>query len=126
MLKASATATLSGFFQDLLRLILSYPFWWYTKGLLSVLRWSINSLKSWVAFFGLGVWIKNLFVPMYGDNSFTGRAISVFIRFFVIIFQAIAVLGISIMIFSILVAYVLVLPISITGFIYFFSSGLFL
>lgn len=39
---------------------------------------------------GLGVWIKNIFVPMYGQRDWQGVLISIFIRIMQIVFRSIA------------------------------------
>ncbi len=61
---------------------------------------------------GFSIWLKNLFVPMFGQTDFAGRAISFFLRIFQIIFKGLALLGIIILV---LVFYIfwLVLPILI-------------
>lgn len=40
--------------------------------------------------FGLKIWIENFFVPMYGQYDITGRLVSVFMRFIVLLGRLIA------------------------------------
>ncbi len=80
-----ATQILFGLTRDLLL----FPVWWYTRGLLETLEkittfWA-NSLKA----LNLLVWIKNIFVPMYGQRDITGVLISVFMRIIQIILRSI-------------------------------------
>ncbi len=69
-----------------------FPLWWYTGGFLNLL----GSLKEFLAdserslaFF---VWVKNIFVPMYGQSDWQGKIISFFIRIIQIIFRGFALL----------------------------------
>ena len=63
------------------------------------------------------VWAKNLFIPMYGDASVLGRAISFGIRLVMLIARSFSV-GIYILgIVVVLLAYFFILPISIIGFL---------
>lgn len=62
-----------------------FPLWWYSFGLLRFL----NGLKMflnerWIVI-GAGVWLKNIFTPMYGQNDIASRLISFFIRLIQII-----------------------------------------
>lgn len=80
-----ATQILAGLVRDLLL----FPVWWYTRGLFETLDkitafWA-NSLKA----LNLTVWIKNIFVPMYGQRDFAGVMISVGMRIIQIILRAI-------------------------------------
>lgn len=65
------------------------PVWWYSRGLFELVGkigdfW-LDSLKG----LNLVVWIKNIFVPMYGQRDFAGVLISVFMRIIQIIFRGI-------------------------------------
>jgi len=64
-----------------------FPIWWYSFGLVEAgkklgIFW-LNQEKS----LGLRVWVKNIFVPMYGQYDWAGRIISFFIRLIQIIFR---------------------------------------
>lgn len=59
---------------------LTTPVWWYTKGLVVAATGLANEARdTWVRF-GLSIWIKNLFVPMFGQRDVVGRIISFFMR----------------------------------------------
>ncbi len=64
-----------------------FPVWWYSKGLLSVLKFIKTQLVWGFRVSAVGVWSANLFVPMYGDASLAGRAISFGLRVFMILFR---------------------------------------
>lgn len=80
-----ATQILAGLVRDLLL----FPAWWYTRGLLEtserITAFWANSLKS----LNLLVWLKNIFVPMYGQHDFTGVLVSIFMRIVQIILRSI-------------------------------------
>jgi hypothetical protein len=62
-----------------------FPVWWYTVGLKRLALRFRNDLRYRVASYGLKVWIKNFFVPMYGQHDLTGKLVSLWMRFVVLI-----------------------------------------
>lgn len=75
---------------NLIKDLALFPLWWYTRGFLnfvmSINDWWSNSLKR----LNLLVWIRNIFVPMYGQRDIAGILVSIFMRITQIIFRAIA------------------------------------
>lgn len=69
--------------------ILYFPIWWYTKGLSRVSNYCLEKLNTAVRRVGLGVWLKHMFVPMYGDYTREGKIISVFMRLVVLFYKII-------------------------------------
>lgn len=114
----SSSVVYQFFFKDGLKELLLLPFWWYTSGLKMVLLWFVKSLQSSVRSFGLDVWIKNLFVPMYGETSFSGRMISFFIRLVMIFLRGIGVVFIFAFLLLVVFLYTLFLPVSLISFVY--------
>ncbi|MEI7452477.1 MAG: hypothetical protein WCK37_04750 [Candidatus Falkowbacteria bacterium] len=72
--------------------IVYFPLWWYSAGFGRMAMGVFGAIKRKFISLALGVWLKNLFVPMYGQHDFAGRCISFFMRFFQIIFRGIAFL----------------------------------
>ena len=72
--------------------IIFFPFWWYTKGFLHFVKKVFNFLKEEQRVLGFSVWLKNIFVPMYGQSGFAGRAISFFIRLFQVIVRGLVLI----------------------------------
>jgi hypothetical protein len=70
--------------------IFYFPLWWYSIGFFRLLKSLALFLRNRWIIVGAGVWMKNLFVPMYGQRDFTSRLISFFVRLFQIIFRFIA------------------------------------
>lgn len=69
------------------RLLLSFvydvvyaPVWWYTEGLVWCIAGLGRSARNAWNSAGVGLWMKNIFVPMYGQTDFWGRLISFLIR----------------------------------------------
>lgn len=92
--------------------IIYFPLWWYTKGLLYLLKglrqFLINREKS----LALLVWIKNIFRPMYAQYDWQGMLISFFIRLIQIIFRGIILMIWLILALLILLAWI-ILPVLI-------------
>lgn len=66
--------------KDLLFDFLYWPIWWYTIGLRYVIIFVWNKIIDQENFFGVRIWITNLFVPMFGQYDWQGRIISFFVR----------------------------------------------
>ena len=79
--------TLQYVFVDLFGGLIRWPVWWYTKGLVLTLKWAQVSITRYAGSIGLMVWIKNIFVPMYGLRDWQGRLISFFVRLVQIFFR---------------------------------------
>lgn len=69
-----------------------FPVWWYSVGLFRFLLKIKTFLKERWMVVGAGVWIKNLFTPMYGQRDITSRLISFVVRLVQIIFRFITFL----------------------------------
>lgn len=78
---------------DLVGSIFRFPVWWYSDGLGDAVDWAKLGIVARWRGYAVGIWLRNLFVPMYGANDWTGRLISVFIRLCVIIFRVFAIVA---------------------------------
>jgi hypothetical protein len=125
MTKPSSAAVLQALISETLREILWFPLWWYTKGLKLTLKKLANAVKNSVKLFALDIWVKNLFVPMYGETSITGRIISFMVRLFMIMVRGLAV-GIWAMgAVALALAYIAVPPALIINMLYHLGGILF-
>lgn len=88
-----------------------FPVWWYTRGLSRVARWASQTLRGWEHAVGLRLWLKALFVPMYGQNDLQGRLISFFMRFVVLIARMVQVAVGAVLVIVVLLVY-LALPVA--------------
>lgn len=78
-------------FIDLLGSIAWFPVWWYTKGLALMAGKAMVALRYRSQAYAFRIWIRNFFVPMYGQYDLTGKLVSVFMRFFVLLGRGIAI-----------------------------------
>ena len=84
-----------------------FPLWWYSTGLLRFLGDVKVFLNERWMIIGAGVWLKNIFTPMYGQSdivsrliSFVIRLIQVIVRFFIfLIFLVLAMIAVALWIF---------------------------
>ncbi|MFA5128730.1 MAG: hypothetical protein WC445_02050 [Patescibacteria group bacterium] len=72
-------------FLDIIREILYFPIWWYTKGLAMAANFSWQRIKNMEVRLGVKVWAVNIFKPMFGQHDIAGVLISFFMRIFQII-----------------------------------------
>jgi len=95
-----------------------FPLWWYSKGAKNVFLFCLKHIKEFREYLALGIWIRNIFTPMYGQYDWQGRIISFFMRLVQIIFRIIVFLIWSAIIFLLLILW-LALPVLVVYQIYF-------
>jgi|WetSurMetagenome_2_1015567.scaffolds.fasta_scaffold706459_1 hypothetical protein len=88
----NANITLGGIFLNILIDVFFFPFWWYSIGLVKTVKGLAGFVADKEKSLGLGVWIKNIFVPMYGQRDIQGAIISFFVRLVQIIFRSLFLL----------------------------------
>ncbi len=99
-----------------LRDIIAFPVWWYTQGVTYTAQKLFSSARRQAAHVAVGLWLKNLFVPMYGQYDWQGRIISFFVRLLQVIFRTIALIIWTIALFFVGIFYLCV-PIALVAFI---------
>jgi hypothetical protein len=72
--------------------ILYFPIWWYSVGLIEFILKGWRFLLEREKSLGFRIWLKNIFVPMYGQYDWAGRIISFFIRLIQVIARGILLL----------------------------------
>ncbi len=72
-------------FLDILREILYFPIWWYSAGLIRAAKFFWQRVKNMEVRLGVGVWVKNILKPMFGQRDIAGVLISLFMRIIQII-----------------------------------------
>jgi hypothetical protein len=88
---------------------LYWPLWWYSGGFFVVLKSTgLKIARTWKGL-ALDIWLKNIFVPMYGQRDVASRIISFLMRLVQIIFRFIIMLIMTAFILFIPVVY-LILP----------------
>lgn len=117
MIKPSTGRVLKTAMRNSIREMLFLPIWWYTLGARQTIGKLLSSVKGSVRYFGVDVWAKNLFVPMYGDESLAGRAISFLVRLVVLMFRSLGVFFWTIVALFLTLVYLTILPIALIGFV---------
>lgn len=67
-----------------------FPLWWYTAGALYVGRRLWEWIRIVNEYLAPGLWIRHLFVPMFGQHDWQGRIVSFFLRLMNSIVRSIA------------------------------------
>ncbi|MBI2037736.1 MAG: hypothetical protein HYT15_02260 [Candidatus Magasanikbacteria bacterium] len=70
--------------------IFYFPVWWYTKGALYALGRCFDLLKQGNTNLAPGLWLANIFIPMFGQYDVGGRIVSFFMRLVQIIARTFA------------------------------------
>ncbi|MCC7522848.1 hypothetical protein IT407_03555 [Candidatus Uhrbacteria bacterium] len=70
--------------------LLRFPYWWYTEGLSRMVRVLRDGLVFRYRSYAIGLWAKNILVPMYGQYDITGRLVSFFMRFVILVWRCAA------------------------------------
>lgn len=65
------------------------PVWWYTIGLKRAGRFAARLVAAGNMQFAPGLWLLNIFVPMFGQYDWQGRLVSFFVRLFNFIIRSI-------------------------------------
>jgi len=83
---------LEKFFLQFVLDILYYPLWWYTGGARRMVLFCWRQIQEGNLNFSPGLWLVNIFVPMFGQTDWQGRIVSFFMRLVNVIFRFIALL----------------------------------
>ncbi len=89
--------------------IIYFPVWWYTGGVKRAAVFCFELLREGNIHLAPFLWLKNIFVPMYGQTDWQGRLMSIVMRFFNVIFRSIALLVWSVAVWVLLLVW-LALP----------------
>ncbi len=109
-------------FKDVVLDVLLFPVYWYTTGLVRMITWAGDNLMATFASLSLGVWLKNIFVPMYGQRDWQSRLISVFMRSVQIVFRSLGLFLWSVGILVVCALYLLA-PLALIAFALYHGLG---
>lgn len=114
-----------GVVNELIGDVVRFPLWWYTTGVVYTATTLTNGVRYYARSLGIAVWIRNIFVPMYGQHDWQSRIISVFMRSAQIFFRGFGVCIWTCMSFLAFVVYI-ALPIVAAAFLlYHLTAGVF-
>lgn len=88
--------------------ILYAPLWWYTGGIAYAINTAQNAVSAANTNLAPFMWLKNLFVPMFGQHDFQGRMVSVIMRFLNFIVRGVALFLWTVCVLGLLLLWVLV------------------
>ena len=92
---------------DEIKTVLYFPIWWYTLGFVEMLKRAEGLIVDIEQTLGFWIWVKNLFVPMFGQRDFSGRAISFVLRLFQILVKGLVLIIVIVMVFVIVIIWLL-------------------
>ncbi len=69
-----------------------FVIWWYGAGLKNIFHWAWQELAELEDHIHWKQWACALFIPMYGQNDWRGRMVSVVMRFVVLVYKTLWVL----------------------------------
>lgn len=75
--------------------VMMFPVWWYGVGLIGVIGWAHRSLGYIWRGYAIPLWMRYIFVPMYGSYDWSGRVVSFVMRVVVIIGRSVAFFVVS-------------------------------
>ena len=104
---ARAGAVSKLLFRDFVGSLFWFPIWWYTTGIKRVVTGSLRTLVFRWREYGLQIWLRNFFVPMYGQYDLTGRFVSILVRFAVLIARLVAIVAEALFYVVISIAWIL-------------------
>ncbi len=100
-----------------------FPVWWYTGGLRYAGSRYFVWLKAGNRALAPALWLKNLFVPMFGQTDWQGKIISFFMRLAQILARALALIAWVAVSALLWVIWVFLPVIALYGLILAFTSG---
>ena len=109
MLQSSAVLALKFVAVDIVGSVFYFPVWWYTKGMVRMAAYCGRTVRDSARNFGIGIWIKNLFRPMFGQHDIASRIISFFMRLLAIFYYSVMLVIQSILMLLLFLAW-LALP----------------
>jgi len=86
--------------------VVRFPLWWYSHGLVRTLRFAGDFVFGYERSLGVSIWMKNIFVPMFGQYDWQSRIISVFMRVVNIVGRSIALMLVALVVGLLVLVYV--------------------
>jgi len=101
---------------DAVASILYFPVWWYSAGALRAARYSAGVVAGAARSFGVRVWLKNLFRPMYGQYDLAGRILSFFMRLVMIVYYSVVLLVLTVVMAALFLLWLAIPAVVVCGF----------
>lgn len=72
--------------------LIYFPFWWYSFGSIKIAEKCFQFFKEGNARLAPGIWLANIFVPMFAQYDWQGRIVSFFMRLVQVVFRSLALI----------------------------------
>ncbi len=92
--------------------IFYFPIWWYSFGAVKAGEWCFGLFKEGNMRLAPGIWLANIFVPMFGQYDWQGRFISLIMRTVQVVFRSVALFAWGFICFALFIIW-LILPLLI-------------
>lgn len=96
--------------RDVLFDVVRFPLWWYTTGTMRAAQFVLGELQSVADRLSIRILLRNMFKPMYGDTTKSGRAISFFMRLIVFAFRLLGLAIWTVVLGAAFLLWLLVIP----------------
>jgi len=97
--------------------IFRFPFWWYKDASRSFLMKLGDFFVNINEIMAPGLWLKNITVPMFGQNDIQGRLVSFFMRFMNVIIRSFAMFFVVVIVIILFILWLL-LPLFVLYMLY--------
>ena len=97
--------------------IIKLPVWWYSAGLWHAITVAREAIGLGNGYLAPGLWLKNIFVPMFGQSDWQGRIMSFFMRLVNVVIRGFLLLFWFIIVAVIFLVWLL-LPVLVFGMAY--------
>ncbi len=114
-----------GVMNELVGDVVRFPVWWYTTGVVYTATTLMRSVRYYARSLGIAVWIRNIFVPMFGQRDWQSRTISILVRSAQIFFRGIAVCMWTFVASIIFVVYIALPLVAVAFLFYHLTAGVF-
>lgn len=98
------------------------PVWWYGRGLKAATNRFLSQCRNNDRAVGWSIWLKNIFVPMYGQSDMAGRAISFFMRIILLVARTVAIVVMDLLTVFGYMAYIFLPLLALAGLIFSLSK----
>ena len=105
--------------------VVRFPVWWYTTGAVHTATSLGQIARYYARTLGIAVWIRNLFVPMYGQYDWQSRVISLIVRSGQIFARGIALIVCTTVLFLVFALYLTLPLLAAVLFIFHVTGGFF-
>jgi len=81
------TLLIKNLFLDIVLEVLYFPLWWYSRGLKKAAYFCWKRINGGWRALALSILLASFFKPMYGERGWDAYVLSLFVRFFKIIWR---------------------------------------